>query len=121
MSEQTPAVTFVAAVLAGDAFVTDVDDWVDEWHEAPDDSEAGALELHEYLGLSWEEYRLFVERPESLRFTLAARRAQRPVEEVLRAVRSAGAAARSDEPGQAEAVLSWLIKTGRVQSLPRQF
>jgi hypothetical protein len=52
MSEVT---TFVDACVRGQACVEDVDNWVDAWHDAPDDSPIAALELHAYLGLDSEE------------------------------------------------------------------
>lgn len=117
MSDQNVRATFMDALLAGDALPQDVDDWVDAWHDSGD--ETGAL--HEYLGMNWEEYQLFVERPESLRFTLAARRAHQPLRNVLASVRAAGAAARTAEAEQAESVLKWLIATGRAEQVPRSY
>jgi hypothetical protein len=102
--------TFIDACLAGEALLSDIDNFVSAWHE--DGSET--CELSEYLGMSSEEYRLWVEQPEVLRFILAARKNRMPVTELL--VRQAGlmAAARSEEKGDAVQVLRWLIKTGRV-------
>ncbi len=34
------------------------------WHEAPSDSYAAQMELHEYLGWSWEQYKHWVETDE---------------------------------------------------------
>lgn len=117
MSDQNVRATFMDALLAGDALPQDADDWVDAWHDSGD--EAGAL--HEYLGMSWEEYQLFVERPESLRFTLAARRAHAPLQKVLASAQATGAAARTAEAEHAESVLKWLIETGRAEQVPRSY
>jgi hypothetical protein len=54
--------TFVEAVRSGDAVLADIDDWIDAWHVAPNNSGP----LHAYLGLTWEEYAAFAERPSSL-------------------------------------------------------
>lgn len=35
-----------------------IDDLVHEWHTSPDDNG----ELHEYLGMTWEEYGLWAEK-----------------------------------------------------------
>ena len=67
--------TFVDDVLAGRAVIADIDDYIDRWHDAPEGSLVAATELYDYLGMSWDEYRLWGERPESLRFILSARRA----------------------------------------------
>jgi hypothetical protein len=60
MSDVTPErETFVDLVLTGRARRVDVEDHVDAWHDAPEGSPAAGLELHEYLGMSWDEYRLW--------------------------------------------------------------
>lgn len=35
----------------------DLDEMVEEWHDGPDDG----IELHEYLGLTWQEYKSWTE------------------------------------------------------------
>jgi hypothetical protein len=102
--------TFVAACLAGQALLTDVDDWIDEWHESED-----TLPLDEFLGFHDEEGALFAERPEALRFIVAARRLGKPVNEVLLHPHDFALAARASDAQQAKAVLDWLKETGRLQ------
>jgi hypothetical protein len=75
MSEQA---TFISACLRGDVLVTDVDDWVDRWHDANGTPNGQSQSLPQFLGMADEEYALWVEHPESLRFVLAARRRRRP-------------------------------------------
>jgi hypothetical protein len=65
-------------LLHGDALLEDIDNFVDAWHAAPDDSKRASLSLEEFLGMSADEYRLWVERPGSLRFIAAAHRHKRP-------------------------------------------
>ena len=110
---------FVSEVLAGRALASDVDDWITEWHDATD-GYASEVEIHEFLGMSWPEYQVFVEHPESLRFVIAAHKANEPLEEVLASRSTSGAAARS-EGSEAESVLNWLIKRGRVSKKLRKF
>src|SRR6478609_2243589 len=107
MSEMSQ--TFVGACLAGSAFLEDVDDWVDGWHES--DSEAS---LDEYLGFTESEGALWAERPESLRFIVAAHRYNAPVATVLESRDDFALAARAGGSDKAAAVLDWLRKTGRV-------
>lgn len=118
MSEPTSGgrVTFVDDVLAGRSIVSEIDDYIDRWHDLPDSRPEAALELHDYLGLDWEEYRLWGEHPESLRFTFAARRADLPVEQVLK--QAVGVAARSEDQSDALRVLRWLKDRGRIEDLP---
>jgi hypothetical protein len=49
----------------------DPDDWVDRWHngECPD-----GQKLHEYLGLTWSEYGMFVKDPDYIWKVVAARK-----------------------------------------------
>lgn len=107
---------FMDRVLAGRAYARDIEDYVEYWHEAPEDSVAAKQELHEFLGLTWDEYKLWVEKPESLRFSIAAHRANQPVNEVIRQTALAGAAARSTEHTEAAKVLQWLIERGRIKT-----
>lgn len=46
---------FKEKVLAGQADEETFDDLVDEWHTGD-----SSLELHEYLGLTWQEYTLLL-------------------------------------------------------------
>lgn len=109
MSERT----FVSAVLAGDALAVDVDDWVDRWHDST--SDLGTL--HDFLGMSWDEYRLWTEQPSSLRFILAARNAKTDVGSVQLVASLAAAAARSTKESDAAGVVLWLRQTGRISEV----
>jgi hypothetical protein len=111
--------TFVDDVLAGKATAADIHDYIAAWHDAPDGSSEAKVELHDYLGLTWNEYQLWGEHPESIRFTMAARRAQVPLETVLAEAKTVGVAARSTEGSDAVHVLQWLIDRGRVSASVR--
>lgn len=108
--------SFIERVLAGRAYARDIDDFVEYWHEAPEGSDAAKVELHEFLGLTWDEYKLWTERPESLRFSIAAHRANQSVHDVIKQTALAGAAARSSEHAEAAKVLQWLIERGRIKA-----
>lgn len=101
--------TFVAACLAGRALLEDVDDWIDSWHASDDD-----LSLDQHLGFEDAEGALFAERPESLRFIVAARRAKRPVADILAGRDTFALAARAGDGTAASGVLDWLRQTGRI-------
>lgn len=47
----------------------DIDDWIDRWHEG--DSK---LELHQFLGMIWEEYGNWGLAPDCLEHIVATRR-----------------------------------------------
>ena len=48
--------TFITSCLNGEVLVEDIDDFVEAWHEG---REGANQELHEYLGMSWEEYSIW--------------------------------------------------------------
>jgi len=102
---------FVEACLRGDALLEDVNDWVDRWHEGH-----GPLALPEHLGMTADEYSLWVEQPESLRFIVHAHSTGEPIEKILAATQSGqfAAAARAESRIMAERVLKWLRSTGRI-------
>lgn len=104
--------SFVTQVLAGTALARDIDDFVDQWHDGPDDSES----LAEYLGMTPHEYALWVEKPEALRYIIASRKLRkRPLRGAQQfAGIAAAAAARAGSDTDAQAVLRWLRRTGRL-------
>ena len=102
---------FVDEVLAGDALWTEVDDWVDRWHEAD-----GPGELHEFLGMTWPEYQLWVEQPSALRVILGARERAEPIETFLEEADEYAFAARGLTTEQRDLVRQWLRRTGRLRS-----
>ncbi|QVX17718.1 hypothetical protein DB356_25075 [Pseudomonas congelans] len=62
---------FLELYLKGDVVEEDIHRFVEGWHE---DRDCAGIELHEYLGMSWEEYRVWVATPAALAFILAARK-----------------------------------------------
>jgi hypothetical protein len=110
--------TFVDRALSGEASLDDIDDYVDTWH----DDAAEKRELHDYLGLTRDEYGLWVEQPSSLRFILFSRRHDEDLPEVLdrfaadEALAGEPVAARAASREEAQAVRSWLVETGRLES-----
>ncbi len=71
--------------------------------------------MYEWLGLTEEEYSLFVEKPEALRAILNVRRTGADLFQVLAANDNAFAlAARGADTKEAEQIVSWLKQTGRL-------
>ncbi|MFI6404524.1 hypothetical protein [Streptomyces sp. NPDC050548] len=62
--------TFVEDVLSGRASLDDVDAYRDEWDEA----EGDGVEYHDFLGLLWPEYAMYVEDDGVLAYVIEARR-----------------------------------------------
>lgn len=103
--------TFLDACLSGTAILSDVDDWVDRWHDSAGAPGGRSQSLAEFLGLNPEEYALWVERPESLRFILASRKGRIPQ---VSGVNELALAARAANDAEAIGVMDWLRKTGRI-------
>lgn len=102
--------TFIHACLQGSAMLEDIDDWVERWHEG-----AGSnMDLDTFLGFTAEEGSLWAERPEALRFVVAAHRYGRPVAELMASRDEFALAARSKAPEDAAAVVEWLRSTNRL-------
>ncbi|WP_328525624.1 hypothetical protein [Kribbella sp. NBC_00359] len=107
--------TFVDAVLDGRALPEDIDDFIETWHESPDAPDS----VSKFLGLTPDEYALWVEHPESLRFVFAARKHRRSVSEIRDVATAAAAAARAENDGEAKKLLAWLKQTGRYVPIDR--
>ncbi|WP_261558875.1 hypothetical protein [Frankia tisae] len=61
---------FIESLVAGDVSADQIDDYRDQWDEDQEN-----LEFHEYLGLLWPEYAMWVSDGRSLDYIAAARRA----------------------------------------------
>lgn len=70
--------TFINQCLDGEAVPADIDDFIDCWHDGE-----SLLELHEYLGLSFDEYAAWIEHPDSLNIILLAKKYGVPLKEAL--------------------------------------
>jgi hypothetical protein len=103
--------TFVELSLAGDVVMDEIDDFVAAWHNDPAIREP----LHEFLGMTEEEYALWVEQPGSLRLILAARDEDASLYEAIeRFAKLEPITARAADPEAARVVLKWLRRTGRI-------
>lgn len=101
---------FIDACLAGDALLVEIDDYVDRWHEG----NGFDVELPVFLGFSEEEYSLWVERPSSLRWIIAARNRNKPLKAFLIEAGTAAVAARTADANEAKRLVQWLQATGRI-------
>lgn len=104
--------TFVDLALTGDVVMDEIEDFVEEWHTSKRITEP----IHEFLGMTEEEYALWVEQPGSLRLILAARREEEPLYSAIRHyAEREPIAARAADHEAARVVLQWLRKTGRIK------
>ena len=102
--------TFFDLYGRGQALPDDIDDFIDRWHEGAD-PQAKSLPLHEYLGLTMDEYELWVHDPDVLPQVLIARRDSRPLSEVMNDyLDEMPMAARADDAATVRALKAWLAK-----------
>jgi hypothetical protein len=75
---QRPSFPFFQRYLSGESSAEDIDEWIDAWHEQPD-----GRQIFEFLGMTEEEYSLWLCDPDSLAEIAQARRAERPLVSVV--------------------------------------
>ena len=52
--------TFMEQYCQGRVSADDIDDFIDRWHDAPPVAEGRVLPLHEFLGMTREQYEAWV-------------------------------------------------------------
>ena len=100
---------FINLCLEGDVLEDEIDEFVDGWH----DDENLNMELHEYLGMSWEEYSVWAVRPSVLPFILSARKNGTTFDVELNQERLS-LAARAETVDEARRLESWLKLIGKL-------
>lgn len=100
-------IDFVSMCANGELLLEDIDDFIDEWHESD-----SAEEIYDYLGMSQQEYRLWVHDPDMLPFIVTARSQRRSIDDVLADIHDLPLAARADSPSKAKFLMEWLEQHG---------
>jgi len=100
---------FVEKCLAGESLADEIDDYISEWHEGAGEDQ----ELHEYLGLTWEEYSLWGTRPSILSSILSSRRKNIPFGQELE-FEQLSLAARAKNTQEAKSMEEWLKRIGKI-------
>jgi hypothetical protein len=72
------AQTFIDLCVDGKVSLDGIDDFVDQWHETP-----AGMELHDYLGMTQEEYSLWLRVPDALSHILKARQEGKSLTEII--------------------------------------
>ena len=96
---------FIDRAVLGEVMPDEIDDFIDFWHDAESDEE-----LHDFLGLSFEEYSLFAAHPDNINTIITARLRHQPI---LEAVNDnlrydERFAARADDAGKLAAIQRWI-------------
>jgi hypothetical protein len=69
MSKATRPENFIQLCLEGHALLDEIDDYVDRWHDSD-----STLELHEFLGMTLQEYAAWVKCPDMLAAIVTGRK-----------------------------------------------
>ena len=69
--------TFVDMALSGQVMLDEIEDYVGRWHDG-----VGSGALHEFLGMTLEEYELWATAPDTLPLIVASRKQNRPLHAV---------------------------------------
>ncbi len=101
---------FMEACLKGEALLEDIEDYVERWHKSETDET-----IYDFLGMSEEEYGLWVENDSLLKSIFFARRSGISIMDFLQKDNGKSLAARSSSPEEAAFVLKWLVRTGRIK------
>lgn len=98
---------FIDLCLSGNALLEEVDDYVGSWH-----SSDSSLELYKYLGMTKQEYSLWVADASVLPFIVTARHRKTDIWTVLAGESGIRAAARASSPLKAIKLAEWLKSNG---------
>lgn len=97
--------TFIDLALNGYVLSDEINDFVEAWHESNAENE-----IYQYLGMSFDEYSLWVSDPESMDVIISARRDGRPLREAVNdnIQFRERIAARADEAGKLAILSKWI-------------
>lgn len=101
---------FIDLCLSGEAFASEIDDYVDMWHEGT----AGEnQELHDFLGMNLNEYSLWATKPSILPFIIKAHKNNSTLD-VGQNFEQLAMAARAKNSLEAKKIEKWLKMIGKV-------
>lgn len=102
-----PHSCFIDKCINGDVLYEEIDEFVKAWHEG-DSKEA----IEDYLGMTNQEYSLWVSDPKVLPFIITAHRDNTPILKLLEELESLPLAARASTPEKAMQLMKWLKDQG---------
>lgn len=95
---------FIQACIDADVLVDEIDDYIDEWHDGDYD-----VDLNEFLGMTKEEYRLWVENDSMIKYIITAHMENKSISEVIAEYYEAEKlVARAENAEEAKAIYEWL-------------
>jgi DNA-directed RNA polymerase specialized sigma subunit len=101
---------FLERYMNGDVLPEDIDDFIDDWHRNPK-----RKEIFEFLGLTKEEYSIWLRDPDVLPHIARARRDNVDLPTILHeAASDMLIAARSSDRLKIKRLLQWLEQRGKI-------
>lgn len=100
---------FISICIRGEVLPEEIDDFIEAWHNS--DSK---LELHDFLGMTWDEYSAWVADTSILPLIITSHRTQIPLVDLMENTLIYAAAARSRNPEKAEHIIKWLREQGKL-------
>jgi len=92
---------FIDRCINGDALMSEIDDYIDQWHESDSD-----LPLYDYLGMSKKEYALYLEDHAHLASIITAHKTKENIITIMK--QTLAVAARSNDASKAKSIQRWL-------------
>jgi hypothetical protein len=101
---------FIDLCVEGKVAPDNIDDFVDQWHETPEGSA-----LHDHLGMTREEYSLWLRVPDALPYIIKARQEGKLLTDVVvNGCRNLRLAPQSDDKSKIERLKKWLKAKGEL-------
>lgn len=101
---------FISDVINADAILDEIDDYVEKWHDTDTD-----ISIYEFLGMTEEEYLLWVENDFYLKYIVSAHEQNKSISDILEEVYSKKLVARSSSPEEGKKIYAWLKEKGLIQ------
>jgi len=101
--------SFIELCSMGEALLEEIDDYIDLWNES-----SQKAELHEFLGMTWEEYSAWVVEPDILPFIVTAHMEKEPLRKILIRQNEHRLAARAADPKISQQIIDWLRSKGDI-------
>lgn len=100
---------FINDVINADAILDEIDDYVERWHNTDSD-----VSIFDYLGMTEEEYLLWVEHDFYLKYIVSAHEQNKNISEILEEAYSTKLVARSSSPEEGKKIYEWLKEKGLI-------
>lgn len=102
---------FFQLYLAGKALPDDIHDFIDKWRSIYSNANDNEIvPLHDFLGLTWEEYEVWIHDENALKSFATARETNKSLRAVLRdRYQNTTIAARAEDSSKLAALRKWLV------------